>query len=59
MAEITDLREKCARCSHAWSFHQKAFGKTCRAMGCKGGVDQTRCSGFVRAKESASLSATG
>lgn len=56
VAEITDLREKCARCSHAWSFHGKAFGKTCRAMGCKGSDDGTRCAGFVRAKESASLS---
>lgn len=42
-----DLREKCARCGHAWSFHGKAMETTCRAMGCKGGQDKTRCPGFV------------
>jgi len=50
VSNTTDLREKCARCGHAWSFHQKAEGKTCRAMGCKG-ADGERCPAFVHAAE--------
>jgi hypothetical protein len=57
MTEPTDLREKCNQCGHSFSFHQKAFGATCRAMGCKGGEDHRRCTGFVRTEEPMSLSA--
>jgi hypothetical protein len=56
MTEIISLREKCARCGHAYSFHQKAFTEPCRAMGCKGGPDKTRCQGFVRPEKATSLS---
>ncbi len=42
-----DLREKCARCGHSWSFHGKSLDVICKAMGCKGGDDQSRCPGFV------------
>jgi hypothetical protein len=52
----TDPREKCAQCGHSFSFHQKAFGKVCRAMGCKGGPDLMRCTGFVSATTKARLS---
>jgi hypothetical protein len=58
VTEIVNLREKCGQCGHPFSLHGKAFGMTCRAMGCKGGEQATRCTGFVRAKESAALSAT-
>lgn len=54
MAEAIDLREKCARCGHSFSFHGKAIGVTCRAMGCKGDQGQ-RCPGFVQ-QEAVSLS---
>ena len=46
MEEEIDLRAKCARCGHAWSFHGKAREVTCKAMGCKGGDDGVRCTGF-------------
>lgn len=44
-------KDRCAQCFHSYSFHGKSFGVTCRAMGCKGGPDQTRCLGFVRVEE--------
>ena len=56
MTEPINLHEKCAQCGHAWSFHQKAFGATCLAMGCKGGEDNQRCTGFVRTEVSTCLS---
>lgn len=48
MADVIDLHEQCARCGHAFSFHGKSFGTTCRAMGCKGD-EGNRCPGFVEA----------
>lgn len=42
-----DQHTKCARCGHAWSFHSKQLAVQCKAMGCKGGLDSQRCSGFV------------
>jgi len=45
-AEI-DLHAKCERCGHAWSFHGKRKRVQCKAMGCKGGKNGTRCPGFV------------
>lgn len=46
-----DLRTRCARCGHSYSFHGKAFEVTCRAMGCKGGPEGSRCPGFVLAEQ--------
>ena len=36
-----ELKAKCGRCGHAYSFHRKQRGVPCKAMGCKG------CEGFV------------
>lgn len=60
MVDEIDLRERCARCGHSYSFHSKRFEATCKAMGCKGGPDGTRCPGFVltEPEQSQPLSAT-
>ena len=58
MSDAIDLRERCALCGHAFSFHGKALGIPCRAMGCRGGPDDTRCPGFVRTEAAVSLSAS-
>lgn len=46
-----DARDKCARCGHVWTFHQKREGATCKAVGChvKGSEPGERCTGFVGA----------
>jgi len=46
VAEPHSLRERCARCGHAWSFHGKREHVACRAMGCKGDHGE-RCPGFI------------
>lgn len=53
-----DLHAKCPRCGHAWSFHGKAVGVQCKAMGCKGGPDGKRCPGFIVEPEQPTLSAS-
>ena len=56
-ASPIDTRERCDRCGHVWSFHQKRRGAECRAMGCsvtyeKRGKKVTgRCPGFVRPEQ--------
>jgi hypothetical protein len=56
VTEPIDLHEKCAQCAHAFSFHSKMVGGPCRAMGCKGGKNHTRCTGFVRVEARMCLS---
>lgn len=43
-----DARDKCARCGHPWTFHQKRLGAQCKAVGChvKGKTGE-RCEGFL------------
>ena len=43
-----DLRTKCDRCGHTWSFHGKSFDRECRAMGCRGGEHDVRCPAFIQ-----------
>lgn len=50
-----DLREKCVRCGHAWSFHSKSTTSPCKAMGCRAGDEGQRCGGFLMKAEPRAL----
>jgi hypothetical protein len=46
MVADESLLARCATCGHSFSFHSKAVGAPCKAMGCKG-TDGHRCTAFV------------
>ncbi len=51
---MTDLRERCERCRHTWSFHGN--GKTnCKATGCHSSAGKP-CVGFVKPAKDKALS---
>lgn len=53
---MADLKTKCARCRHSFSFHQKSVTKPCMATGCKVSAGSA-CEGFMEPAESKALSA--
>jgi hypothetical protein len=43
-----DARSKCARCGHVYTFHRKALGTPCTAVGCHvKDRPGERCGGFL------------